>query len=71
MLAATPVFPVPESPQDLPLFKALSFAESEAVLHRNNVGRLAFALHDRVDVVPIHYVYLNGWIYGRTAPAGS
>jgi nitroimidazol reductase NimA-like FMN-containing flavoprotein (pyridoxamine 5'-phosphate oxidase superfamily)/osmotically-inducible protein OsmY len=46
-------------------------AECEAVLSRNNVGRIAFALHDRVNIVPINYVYSDGWVYGRTAAAGK
>lgn len=35
------------------------------------VGRLAFALHDRVNVVPVHYAYSGGWLYGRSAPGGK
>ena len=54
-----------------PLFKTLSREECESVLLRNNVGRIAFALHDRVSILPIHYVFLNGWVYGRTAAAGK
>ncbi len=54
-----------------PLFKTLSRAECESVLLRNTVGRLAFAIHDRVSIVPIHYVFANGWIYGRTSSAGK
>ncbi len=54
-----------------PLFKTLSREECESVLLRNNVGRIAFALHDRVSILPIHYVYRNGWVYGRTAAAGK
>jgi nitroimidazol reductase NimA-like FMN-containing flavoprotein (pyridoxamine 5'-phosphate oxidase superfamily) len=30
------------------------------------VGRLAFSFRDRVDIEPIHYVYADGYIYGRT-----
>ena len=37
------------------------------MLLRNNVGRLAFSFHDRVDIQPIHYVYERGWLYGRTS----
>ncbi|HZE09113.1 MAG TPA: pyridoxamine 5'-phosphate oxidase family protein [Gemmatimonadaceae bacterium] len=55
----------------VPLFKTLSRDECESVLLRNRVGRIAFALHDRVSIVPIHFVFLNGWIYGRTASAGK
>ena len=54
-----------------PLFKTLSRDECESVLLRNNVGRIAFSIHDRVNIVPIHYVFLNGWIYGRTSSAGK
>jgi nitroimidazol reductase NimA-like FMN-containing flavoprotein (pyridoxamine 5'-phosphate oxidase superfamily) len=39
-----------------------------ALLKRHRLGRIAFTFHDRVDIEPIHYVYDNGWIYGRTAP---
>jgi nitroimidazol reductase NimA-like FMN-containing flavoprotein (pyridoxamine 5'-phosphate oxidase superfamily) len=48
-------------------FRDLERDEIEAMLGRNNVGRLAFSFHDRVDVQPIHYVYERGWIYGRTS----
>lgn len=71
MLAASSAQTVPSSPRDVPLFKTLSREECEAVLSRNSVGRIAFALHDRVNIVPIHYVYLDGWVYGRTASAGK
>lgn len=51
-----------------PTFRALDKAESQAVLTRNHVGRIAYSFHDRVDIEPIHYVYDDGWIYGRTSP---
>jgi len=54
-----------------PQFKTLSRDECESVLLRNTVGRVAFALHDRVSIIPIHYVFQDGWIYGRTASAGK
>lgn len=49
------------------VFRDLSRDEVEEMLLRNNVGRLAFSFHDRVDVQPIHYVYERGWLYGRTS----
>lgn len=58
-------------PAAAPQFKTLSRDECESVLLRNNVGRIAFSLHDRVSILPIHYVFQNGWIYGRTASAGK
>lgn len=48
-------------------FRELPRAEIEAMLLRNRVGRLAFSLHDRVDIQPIHYIYERGWLYGRTS----
>jgi nitroimidazol reductase NimA-like FMN-containing flavoprotein (pyridoxamine 5'-phosphate oxidase superfamily) len=57
--------------EDVPVFTELGRKACEAILSRNSVGRIAFALHDRVSIVPIHYVYSSGWIYGRTAAAGK
>ena len=48
-------------------FRELPRDEIEAMLLRNRVGRLAFSIHDRVDIQPIHYVYEHGWLYGRTS----
>jgi hypothetical protein len=54
-------------PSPAPTFRELSAREATAVLRRNHVGRMAFAFHRRVDIVPIHYVYSGGWVYGRTS----
>jgi nitroimidazol reductase NimA-like FMN-containing flavoprotein (pyridoxamine 5'-phosphate oxidase superfamily) len=56
---------------DAPLFSVLDRKACEAILTRNSVGRIAFSLHDSVRIVPIHYAYASGWIYGRTAAAGK
>jgi len=57
---------------DGPLFAVLDrFDACEAILNGNSVGRIAFALQDRVSIVPVHYVYEGGWIYGRTAAGGK
>jgi len=50
-----------------PTFRSLTRDEIDAVLRRNRVGRIAYSLHDRVDVEPIHYVYESDWVYGRTS----
>ena len=50
-----------------PVFRALSDAESRALLARHHVGRVAYSLHDHVDIEPVHYVYDGGWIFGRTS----
>ena len=49
-----------------PHFRELSDEQARLLLARNHVGRLAFALHDRVDIQPVNYVYDDGWIVGRT-----
>ena len=68
---AAPSAPESASSQPAPAFGALTASECESVLQRNNVGRLAFSLHDRVNVLPVHYRYAEGWLYGRTAPGGK
>lgn len=54
--------------QDRPMFRDLPHDEMVALLTRNHVARIAFTLHDRVSIQPVHYVYNEGWLYGRTAP---
>lgn len=49
-----------------PTFSVLTTAECHALLASHNVGRLAFTFRDRVDIEPVHYVYRDGWIWGRT-----
>ena len=49
-----------------PRFIELSRNESLRLLSRNHHGRMAYSLHDRVDIEPLHYFYHDGWIYGRT-----
>lgn len=57
----------PDKPRP-PVFRELLREESEQLLARNHVGRIAFTFHDRVDIEPIHYVFDSEWIYGRTGP---
>jgi len=54
-----------------PLLEVLSVSRSEEILARTKVGRLAFSVHGRVNVLPINFVYEKGWIYGRTEPGGK
>ena len=56
-----------QTPATPPSIHTLNRAECEAILERNHVGRLAFSLHDRVDIEPLHYVFDNGWLVGRTS----
>jgi nitroimidazol reductase NimA-like FMN-containing flavoprotein (pyridoxamine 5'-phosphate oxidase superfamily) len=67
----TAVLNSPPTADDAPLLSALGRKACEAILARNSVGRIAFSLHDSVRIVPIHYAYASGWIYGRTAAAGK
>jgi nitroimidazol reductase NimA-like FMN-containing flavoprotein (pyridoxamine 5'-phosphate oxidase superfamily) len=54
-----------------PTFNDLTRAESDALLVRNHVGRIAFTFHDRVGLEPIGYVYEANRIYMRTAPGSK
>jgi uncharacterized protein len=53
---------------DVPRFSILAREECRSLLARNRVGRLAFARGNRVDIVPLHYVFADGVLCGRTAP---
>jgi nitroimidazol reductase NimA-like FMN-containing flavoprotein (pyridoxamine 5'-phosphate oxidase superfamily) len=48
-------------------FRHLTPEECRALLTRNHVGRIAFSLHDQVDIEPINYVAEGEWIFGRTS----
>ena len=50
-----------------PAFREMTPEEARAFLAAQHVGRLAFTLHNRVDVEPIHYVSEGDWIFGRTS----
>jgi nitroimidazol reductase NimA-like FMN-containing flavoprotein (pyridoxamine 5'-phosphate oxidase superfamily) len=66
-----PVAIIPHMSQQAPVIRALDRAACEALLARGNVGRVAFATHQRVDIEPLHYAFLDGWIYGRTSPGSK
>ncbi len=51
-----------------PTVRVLARDEIDALLGRNHVGRLAYALGNRVDVEPVAYVYEAPWIYAQTRP---
>jgi len=63
--------PALESERPIPLIEVLGVPESEEILARNRVGRLAFSVRGRVNIVPVHFAFEKGWIYGRTAPGGK
>jgi nitroimidazol reductase NimA-like FMN-containing flavoprotein (pyridoxamine 5'-phosphate oxidase superfamily) len=52
-----------------PRFRDLAKKEIEGFLGRNHVGRIAFSFRTRIDIRPLHYVYADGWLFGRTSPS--
>ena len=48
------------------MFSELSEDAARALLARKHIGRLAYSLHDRVDIQPVSFAYDDGWIFGRT-----
>lgn len=47
--------------------RELSQAEMVEFLRSQQVGRIAYAFKGVVNIVPVHYVYDDGWLYGRTS----
>lgn len=59
---------IPEAERaPVPDLRKLTRHEAITVLERNNVGRLALSRGNRLQITPIHYVYHDGWLYGRTS----
>src|SRR5690349_9633238 len=50
-----------------PRIRALTPRQAEFVLARNCVARIAFPRDGRIELLPIHYAYLDGAIVGRIA----
>lgn len=57
-----------KTPVIAPVFRDLTREESESVLACNHIGRMAYAFRDVVDIRPIHYVFDETWLFGRTSP---
>jgi uncharacterized protein len=55
------------STQIKPDFRELDGRDVRAILARNHVGRIGFAWGGEVDIRPVHYVYADACIYGRTS----
>jgi nitroimidazol reductase NimA-like FMN-containing flavoprotein (pyridoxamine 5'-phosphate oxidase superfamily) len=50
-----------------PQIRTLSTEECIEILARNHVGRLAYSRANHIGIEPLHYVYHEGWLYGRTS----
>jgi uncharacterized protein len=50
-----------------PTITKLDEEACRAILANNHVGRLAYSRGNQLEIEPIHYVYSDGWIYGRTS----
>jgi nitroimidazol reductase NimA-like FMN-containing flavoprotein (pyridoxamine 5'-phosphate oxidase superfamily) len=48
-------------------FRVLTREECKCLLARNHVGRIAFARGNRIEIIPLHYVFADGVLCGRTA----
>jgi uncharacterized protein len=51
------------------VLRPLSPRRCEAVLARNSVGRIAFAHRRQVNIAPMLYVFVDGWLYARADAA--
>mgnify|MGYP006137220065 CR=1 FL=1 len=50
-----------------PRIRTLTREECQAILARNHVGRMAYRSGNIVEIEPLHYVYHDGWLFGRTS----
>jgi uncharacterized protein len=50
-----------------PTIRKLDEEACKSILSRNHVGRLGYTRANQLEIEPIHYVYSEGWIFGRTS----
>lgn len=49
-----------------PAFRPLDRAQTDAVLARNRVGRIAYVGRGRMEVEPVLFACADGWVWART-----
>ena len=54
-----------------PAIHALDRKQCDEILARNHVGRIAYARGNQLEIEPLHYVYADGWLFGRTSPGSK
>jgi nitroimidazol reductase NimA-like FMN-containing flavoprotein (pyridoxamine 5'-phosphate oxidase superfamily) len=52
-----------------PVLRAIPVRECKALLARNMVARVAFAHRGHVNIAPMLYVFVDGWLYARADAA--
>ena len=50
-----------------PRIKPLTARQMNLVLARNHIGRIAFIADNHIELHPVHYVFVDGAVYGRTS----
>lgn len=50
-----------------PTIRVLDRETINGILQRNSVGRIGYIKNGRMEIRPVHYVFSDGWLYGRTS----
>ena len=61
--------PAPSRWVRVPRVRELDQRQMESILTRHNIGRMIYVAGGRIEVRPVHFVYSQGAILGRTSPS--